>query len=119
MSVLKTQDQGTIVLDQQDYLAILIESFLIDRRSQGLSFGSESGGGRADILRALALRYQKVFVWADNPKKASEIRNVLGSFAAALQSPIQNGVKWDANKMLQEGVLHKFISKLFEAPCLG
>ncbi len=37
MSVLKTQDQGIIVLDQQDYLAILIESFLIDRRSQGLS----------------------------------------------------------------------------------
>jgi integrase/recombinase XerD len=37
MSVLKTQDQGTIVLDQQDYLLILIESFLIDRRSQGLS----------------------------------------------------------------------------------
>ena len=37
MSVFKTQDQGTIVLDQQDYLAILIESFLIDRRSQGLS----------------------------------------------------------------------------------
>lgn len=37
MSVFKTQDQGIIVLDQQDYLAILIESFLIDRRSQGLS----------------------------------------------------------------------------------
>jgi len=37
MSVLKTQDQRTFVLDQQDYLAILIESFLIDRRSQGLS----------------------------------------------------------------------------------
>ena len=37
MSVLKTQDQGTIILSQQDYLAILIESFLIDRRSQGLS----------------------------------------------------------------------------------
>ncbi len=37
MSVLNAQDQGTIVLDQQDYLLILIESFLIDRRSQGLS----------------------------------------------------------------------------------
>ena len=37
MSVLKMQDQGTIVLSQQDYLPILIESFLIDRRSQGLS----------------------------------------------------------------------------------
>jgi len=37
MSALKNQDQGTIVLSQQDYLPILIESFLIDRRSQGLS----------------------------------------------------------------------------------
>ena len=37
MSVLKTQDQGIITLSQQDYLPILIESFLIDRRSQGLS----------------------------------------------------------------------------------
>ena len=30
MSVLKAQDQGTITLDQQDYLPILIESFLIE-----------------------------------------------------------------------------------------
>jgi len=42
MSVLNTQDQGTIVLAQQDYLPILIESFLIDRRSQGLSPGTIS-----------------------------------------------------------------------------
>lgn len=33
---LKEHDQGIIGLDQQDYLAILIESFLIDRMSQGL-----------------------------------------------------------------------------------
>ncbi len=37
MFVLKAQDQGIIELSQQDYLPILIESFLIDRRSQGLS----------------------------------------------------------------------------------
>ena len=37
MYALKSQDQGTITLSQQDYLPILIESFLIDRRSQGLS----------------------------------------------------------------------------------
>jgi site-specific recombinase XerD len=37
MFVSKSQDQGTIVLSQQDYLLILVESFLIDRRSQGLS----------------------------------------------------------------------------------
>ncbi len=36
MSALKTQDQGIIILSQQDYLPILVESFLIDRKSQGL-----------------------------------------------------------------------------------
>jgi site-specific recombinase XerD len=33
----KTQDQGTIVVAQQDYLPILADSFLVDRQSQGLS----------------------------------------------------------------------------------
>jgi site-specific recombinase XerD len=37
MSVLKTQDQGIITLSQTEYLPILIESFLIDRKAQGLS----------------------------------------------------------------------------------
>jgi len=37
MFALKDQDQGIIKLSQQEYLPILIESFLIDRRSQGLS----------------------------------------------------------------------------------
>ena len=37
MFVLKSQDQGLITLSQQDYLPIMVESFLIDRRSQGLS----------------------------------------------------------------------------------
>ena len=37
MSTLKTQDQGLIMLSQQDYLPILVESFLIDRKAQGLS----------------------------------------------------------------------------------
>ncbi len=37
MFVPKTQDQGTITLSQQDYLPILVKSFLVDRRSQALS----------------------------------------------------------------------------------
>jgi integrase/recombinase XerD len=37
MCALNTQDQGLITLSQQDYLPILVESFLIDRKSQGLS----------------------------------------------------------------------------------
>jgi site-specific recombinase XerD len=37
MYVLKPQDQGIIILSQQDHLSIMVESFLIDRRLQGLS----------------------------------------------------------------------------------
>jgi hypothetical protein len=37
MCALNTQDQGLIFLSQQDYLPILVESLLIDRRSQGFS----------------------------------------------------------------------------------
>ncbi len=37
MCALKTQDQGLIELLQTDYLPILVESFLIDRKAQGLS----------------------------------------------------------------------------------
>ena len=34
---LKAQDQGLITLSHQDYLPLMVESFLIDRRSQSLS----------------------------------------------------------------------------------
>ncbi len=37
MITLKTQDQGTIVLSQQDYLPVIVDSFLIDRQAQGLA----------------------------------------------------------------------------------
>ncbi len=37
MISLKNQDQGIIELLNQDYLPVLAESFLIDRKSQGLS----------------------------------------------------------------------------------
>jgi hypothetical protein len=37
MFVINQQDQGTIDLSQQDYVPIIAESFLIDRRAQGLA----------------------------------------------------------------------------------
>jgi site-specific recombinase XerD len=37
MCTQKIEDQGTITLSQMDYLPIVIESFLVDRKSQGLS----------------------------------------------------------------------------------
>lgn len=37
MSVLETQDQGAIVLAQQDYIPLIVEFFLVDRRAQAVS----------------------------------------------------------------------------------
>ena len=37
MCAQKHEDQGTITLSQMDYLPMVIESFLVDRKSQGLS----------------------------------------------------------------------------------
>ena len=55
----RTKDQGTIVLSQDDYLPILVDSFLVDRRSQNLSPGTQ------DFYRrklAYFLRYCEVQV---------------------------------------------------------
>lgn len=40
MIALKTQDQGIITLSQQENLPIVVESFLIDRKAQGLASGT-------------------------------------------------------------------------------
>jgi site-specific recombinase XerD len=37
MIVLNSQDQGTIILSQQDYIPLAVESFLIDREAQSVS----------------------------------------------------------------------------------
>ncbi|MBI4759886.1 MAG: CHC2 zinc finger domain-containing protein [Chloroflexota bacterium] len=84
-----------------------------------LSFGSE-GGGRFDVLRAIAAKYERVFVWADdvwdNPKqakRAEELRSLVKGGGRALRSVRQDGVKWDANQLLQAGVLAEFVRRKF------
>jgi hypothetical protein len=37
MFALNSQDQGTILLSQQDYIPLIVDSFLIDRKAQSVS----------------------------------------------------------------------------------
>ena len=60
-----------------------------------------------------------MFIWVDYSNKARELRAILGHRARPLQSPNIYGEKWDANKMLQAGVLASFLSQLLEVPCQG
>jgi hypothetical protein len=83
-----------------------------------LSFGSEAGV-RIEVLRALASRYQRVFVWADEAKRARELGAAMGPGVQAVRSPEIRGEKWDANKMLQGGILSAFVSGILGVQCLG
>ena len=52
MSVLNGQDQGTIILSQQDYIPLTVESFLIDRKAHSIAtFAGPST--RADQCRTM------------------------------------------------------------------
>lgn len=74
-----------------------------------VSTGSE-GGGRPEILRGLAARYRRVLVWLDEPARARALAAATGCPAPRLlQSPQIEGLKWDANRMLQAGELDGFL----------
>lgn len=84
-----------------------------------VSAGSE-GTGNAALLRTLAKHYHRVVIWTDTPEKARIIRERMNHPAARLlKSPIIEGVKYDANQMLQAGLLMDFISLELSAECLG
>ncbi len=82
-----------------------------------VSFGSETGA-RPGLLQNLAKQYRRVFIWADDPRRAAEIGQTVPG-AVALRSPVLTGVKHDANQMLQQGVLPDVLSRVLGVPCLG
>ena len=73
-----------------------------------LSFGSETGS-REDVLNRVAKDYKHVIVWADKPERATAIRSSLVHTADVLCSPEIDGVKYDANALLQKGWLADFL----------
>ncbi len=80
-----------------------------------LSFGSETAT-HADILREVADDYQRVIVWADDPEHADAIRLSLARPAEAICSPEIDGVKYDANTLLQKGYLPHFLQETTQEP---
>jgi hypothetical protein len=73
-----------------------------------LSFGAESMGYR-DVVRVAVREYERVILWADNPAKANAVRTSLARSVEAICSPEIDGVKYDANALLQKGYLTEFL----------
>lgn len=107
----------TLILIEGEINALSIWQCMPEGVTVG-SFGSEAGANSL-ALKALVRPYAQVFVWADDPERASEIRSSLGCRAKAVQSPLVAGTKWDANAMLQRGLLMDFLQGLLGVRCLG
>ena len=82
-----------------------------------VSVGSEDNTDLAAPFAAqLAERYALALVWADKPEVAHELSEVLGRRAVAMQSPVIDGAKLDANEVLKRGFLRDLVlTKLLEA----
>jgi len=67
------------------------------------------------LLKALVQKYQRVFCWIDEPERSQAVVAALGKTAQALHSPDRDGVKLDANAMLQAGILPDFLRAMLAA----
>jgi hypothetical protein len=76
-----------------------------------LSPGSESMVRLPAWVVDLAAHYTKVFTWFDRPSVARAVAEQLPR-ATPIQSPVRNGLKLDANELLQQGLLGVFLEKL-------
>jgi len=85
---------------------------LVSTGSQSLSEAM-----RQDLLH-LAARYGRVWVWFDDPQKAREIA-AMTIKGKPIQSPVIDGEKWDANRLLQADMLDEFVKRTFGVSCHG
>lgn len=91
---------------------------IIQQMPRGLatvSMGSETN--TPALLKKLADRYERVFIWMDDRERAQEMQRRMGRDATLIESPIHRGQKYDANLMLQANVLPGFISRKFGTTC--
>jgi hypothetical protein len=78
-----------------------------------LSFGGQSGS-RKSVLKRLVKDYRHVIVWADDPEKAKEIPSSLDIPTGALCSTSIDGLKYDANALLQKNLLSDFLRAIIK-----
>jgi hypothetical protein len=77
-----------------------------------VSPGSETVGAVAELaLKNLARKYKRIICWFDDPEKAKKVSELV-KISLTLRSPMVENVKYDANRMLREGVLDQLISNV-------
>jgi hypothetical protein len=91
------------------------------QRTHVLSLGTETiTEAQKEILKVIAPKYDRLIIWNDNPDRARAIQEVTARpDAVILESQIKDGVKLDANELLQRGELARYLAAfglVFERP---
>lgn len=80
-----------------------------------VSMGGEGGAlsnATVALVADLATDFNRVLVWLDKPEYAAALRDAVPG-ARALRSHVDgDGVKWDANELLQNGMLVEFVVRI-------
>jgi len=103
-----------VVEGELNYLSLaqtLPELDLISTGSQALTAEMQ------DVLQKVSRRYRRVFVWLDDGDRSAKLALLLRG--KAFKSPLMDGQKWDANRLLQADMLNEFVEKAFSVPCHG
>lgn len=103
-----------VVEGELNYLSLaqtLPELDLISTGSQALTAEMQ------EVLQKVSRRYRRVFVWLDDAERSAKLALLLRG--RAFQSPVMDGDKWDANRLLQADMLNEFVEKAFSVPCHG
>lgn len=78
-----------------------------------VSIGGEGGALSATtvaVVAGMAADFRRVLMWLDEPKHAAALRDAVPG-ARAIRSHV-DGVKWDANELLQRGMLAAFLNQI-------
>ncbi len=64
-----------------------------------------------EMLRRLSANYARRVLWMDDKEIAAYVLGVIGATTKLICSPVVRGVKYDANEMLQGGLLADFLRR--------
>lgn len=108
----------TVVIVEGEVNALSIWQVAHHTRLHVLSTGTQVDRVSEAAVRAIAARYSTVIIWADEPAVSAKLQQQVAGQArgmvGAMHSPVQDGVKLDANALLQRGELGGILSEYRE-----
>lgn len=110
-----TSKAKTLLLSEGEFNALSVKQ--VNREIDVLSIGSDGfTTAQKRMLEILITKYPNLYIWTDEHKNAERIRTAIKRPDAKLiRSPILQNKKYDANQLLQDGVLKDFLENILRS----